>query len=485
MLFVLQYMKREISDLRSRVTILEQEKKAAIAGITSCYSVDNITIDRKRSRTHHDGASIKSEKIVDICEFCSPRRCRTCDKRISMIPSIITLLVTNDFIGAKELGVLACVGAMMHRLICEGDSDDEIWSHLLRTRWPSTIMIPSNVLSGLSHRAWYERMATARLPGLAHLSEICHNTEMVQRDKRRRDEIRQRLLSTGENEGEFPLLPEPSLQLGDVMFLVDMFYDNHPFASAASRVDVQQNNVPTIHHNDRLELELWHNGTFVFKESHIDGTINAVRLTDYKIICLIDNFSGETTLSNQELDGSLARGGLRKTDIVPYGLCHSLSYDPIGYNPNEFNARIGDEEDWCQGFHFELRGPKIILPRSPYYFGYEYTVSKYQAFIRSNTDNPLSFDMYRRYLWHGGNTKPELARFFDEVMKMESKDGKYYGTICAEQEEFHISTYVELSESSRVPLCDAGLQNVGLLDVLVDLFERTTEKQSSVVSRES
>ena len=55
----------------------------------------------------------------------------------------------------------------------------------------------------------------------------------------------------------------------------------------------------------------------------------------------------------------------------------------------------------------------------------------------------------------------------------ESKDGKYYGTICVEQEGFHILTYVEFSESGRVPLRDAGLQNVGLLDLLIDLFERT------------
>ena len=139
-------------------------------------------------------------------------------------------MVKNDFIGAEELRVLACVGSMMHRLICEGDSDDEIWSHLLRTRWPSNTMIPSNVLNSLSYRAWFERIETARLPGHAGFTD---NTEMVQLDKRRHDEIRQRLLSTGENEGECHPLPEPSLQLGDVMFLADFSYGNHPLVYAA------------------------------------------------------------------------------------------------------------------------------------------------------------------------------------------------------------------------------------------------------------
>ena len=169
--------------------------------------------------------------------------------------------------------------------------------------------------------------------------------------------------------------------------------------------------MPTIRHKDRLELELCSNGTFVFKTSHFYGIINAVRLTDYKVIGLSDYYISQSNISIHELDGSLARDDLRKTDIVPSRLCHSASHYPVGYIPNEFNARIGDEEDWCRGFHFELRGLKIMLPRSPYYFGYEYTVSKYQAFIRSNTDEPLSFDMYRRYLWEHGNTKPELARF--------------------------------------------------------------------------
>ena len=50
-----------------------------------------------------------SRKYRDICYFCTPLRCRTCEERIYMIPSIVSLLVKNDFIGTKELGVLESV----------------------------------------------------------------------------------------------------------------------------------------------------------------------------------------------------------------------------------------------------------------------------------------------------------------------------------------------------------------------------------------
>lgn len=73
----------------------------------------------------------------------------------TMVPSIILLLVRNDFIGAKELGVLACASQTLQQYICL-DSDEELWSYLLRIRWPNITQFSSDDLCGLSNRGWYQ-----------------------------------------------------------------------------------------------------------------------------------------------------------------------------------------------------------------------------------------------------------------------------------------------------------------------------------------
>ena len=45
-----------------------------------------------------------------------------------MIPSLLPLLVKNDFIFVSDLGRLASVSSMFHRYICT-DADEELWAH--------------------------------------------------------------------------------------------------------------------------------------------------------------------------------------------------------------------------------------------------------------------------------------------------------------------------------------------------------------------
>ena len=165
----LQLVQQENADLIARVSSLEEEVKSL-----------NVQLDRANEHVLHfqrikhgdigkddNYATHGTDEMTsfrETCNFCDPMRCRACEKRIQMLPSIIPIILKNDFIGVRDLAVLACASHQMRQYICF-DSDDDIWSSLLHEKWPSTYKIPQQILSRLSFRSWYERLATAVRPG--------------------------------------------------------------------------------------------------------------------------------------------------------------------------------------------------------------------------------------------------------------------------------------------------------------------------------
>ena len=254
---------------------------------------------RKKQRCQDKSSILSCEekssslaKFRESCDFCNPLRCRTCEKRISTIPSILSLLVKNDFLHAKDLGRLACASATLYRHICD-ESDEDIWAHLLFKKWHSTSLMPQTILDGLSHRTWYKRIETAPFPCLIEES-------VEESDKERRREIRGQLLSIGN--GEFPPLPAPSMNARDVMILIDMHDDKgRMLLSSAFRGDeagsplLQSQNIcsdtdkmPEIA-TEPLEVELADNGTFDLYESNIRFSVHVIQLEDYRAVCIHDS----------------------------------------------------------------------------------------------------------------------------------------------------------------------------------------------------
>lgn len=477
----MQSMKREISDLRSRVTILEQEKieQEVASRMRSC----NISTSNGSGRIGQESGKCETcvvqnvenstEEYIDTCNFCRPRRCRACDERISMIPPIISLLVKHNLIDARELGTLSSVSHLLHRFICV-DSDDEIWSYLLHSGWPSTTMIPPNILNGLSNRAWVERIVSSELPGQVNIVE---NPELLTKTLMKRKELRDRL-----DEGDFYPLPDPSLGRYDVMMLVDIFQDNKPFLSAAEQIDASkdayiQNKgllcIQKVTTFGPTELEVSDDGCFCFpQDSFTSGRINLVRLTDYKIICVSEFGSPKSSFY---VDDSITSDKLNKTDIRPRGNFHFYPTGAVGTLPTLFNARLGDDGDfWFQGFSFSLSFVEMVTPHSPYHCGYEDTVARYRDYMRNNANERLEFGEYSHRIWENAVMKPELARFFVEAREMGSKDGKYYGNFRPKQ-KWPCRVFVKLVNSSE-SICFGFTDyfenhDDAFLNLLQDLFE--------------
>merc|ERR1719223_1500491 len=102
---------------------------------------------KQRLCEHPNFASVENAKndddssppeMIDKCTFCSPLRCHTCEKRVSIVPSILMILLNNKFIGGTELGALASTCKTLQEFIfaekkCPGE---EIWTmSLLGDRW--------------------------------------------------------------------------------------------------------------------------------------------------------------------------------------------------------------------------------------------------------------------------------------------------------------------------------------------------------------
>lgn len=70
---------------------------------------------------------------------------------------------------------------------------------------------------------------------------------------------------------------------------------------------------------------------------------------------------------------------------------------------------------------FVLHGIEMSLPRSPYHFGHEYTVSQYREYLNSDgADRDLSFHNFRLQMWKDAASKPELSRYFKQAEELDS-----------------------------------------------------------------
>jgi len=470
-------MQQENADLIARVSSLEEEVKSL-----------NVQLDRANEHLLHfqrikrvdigkdDGFVIhETNEIIsfrETCNFCDPMRCRACEKRIQMLPSIIPIILKNDFIGVRDLAVLACASHQMRQYICF-DSDDDIWSSLLHEKWPSTYKIPQQILSRLSFRSWYERLATAVRPGAVewyvdyedYRHERACNRNIREELISRRQNLRQeqlRSITSDTDEEEFPRLAAPSLAASDILFLVDLSFGGKgcPCISSAmiresssflsllelpiddsyvslskyirgrgGRNDIVRSGVFVRELVDDafcppVRLQIYNDGEFFFDLPQVCGSIYAVRLTDMKVICLSKILGCETSAASTELLDEVIKEEscetLLESKTAFYG-------DAVGSIPTLLTSRIrypeGNEDHFCD-FQFIVK-MSCDTPRSPRHFGHKYTVEQFQA--SHDTDD---FAIYSLKLWNSNAAnKPELQGFFKQAEDAGAVNGMYFGKL--------------------------------------------------------
>ena len=131
----IQSLKQDVFGLKSRVADREEENKSMQ------MMMNNATdwkVNSKHTGADHDNAiqdakmcKDLSQTFTDTCGFCNQMRYWTCERRISKIPLIISLLVKNGLLGVKDFGSIACASTVLQQYICF-DSDVDIWSSLLQ-----------------------------------------------------------------------------------------------------------------------------------------------------------------------------------------------------------------------------------------------------------------------------------------------------------------------------------------------------------------
>uniref|UniRef100_A0A7S2JUP9 Uncharacterized protein n=1 Tax=Leptocylindrus danicus TaxID=163516 RepID=A0A7S2JUP9_9STRA len=420
-----------------------------------------------------------------------------------MIPSnIISLLVKNDFIGSKDLGVLACANSALRQFVCSDDSDDDIWLHLLRKTWPSTRMIDGCILikngngsdsdSGLRYREWLERLTTADVPGNSKL-QLCDGKEIARMRKEFRSQLR--LSSMGEhqnnvdNDGEFSPLSEPIIASSDLLILVDASFRGNVFASMAIRgdednsalfrdfkVNIPRNQFLSLSSHFPIEMTLGRHGDFTVDEDLFSHTVHMVRLTDFKII----RVSCETrTYFHSQYDFLYSEDRMRlDTETVDCDFSLeakvNLFGSGVGTFPTLLNSRLGDYNlKQPRGLSFKLCSLLMTIPRSPYHFGYDHTVSKYREHARLYAHQPatagiaLDFQYFKGDMWFNASSNKELLKFYNQCSDSEpNKNGKFFATVRASQPE--LALQVSCCNRFRNEKYMAGAT---LLHLVEDLFE--------------
>mmetsp|Transcript_26057 Transcript_26057/g.40417 ORF Transcript_26057/g.40417 Transcript_26057/m.40417 type:complete len:509 (+) Transcript_26057:85-1611(+) len=472
-------MKQEISDLKSRVTLLEEDLNSARKRLRKSNLDDPI----EDAPTGIKNKS-NSRKYKDICDFCHPLRCQTCEKRVSMIPSVISLLVESDFIGVKELGMLSCTSKLFHKFICS-DSDDDIWFYLLQRNWPSTMIIPQEIRRGLPNRLWLHRMITSKCP-----TTVCGNEEdshpymqvLTQTLQECRQKIRRTLYTLEGNNGRFPPLPDPTLRANDLLVLMDMHNHDGKVIACAAVHDVE--GISKFLKTSSLsfskviaspvEMKVGNFAHFFWPRAHlVTGKIHLVRLTDYNIICL--HRIKKPTFDDAYCDDSFHEFDLEANEIS-LNAALLLNDSIVGNIPTAITSRIGNDSDVFQGICLRTGAIQISLPRSPYHFGYEHTVSRYMEYLNSDEDqgSKLDYDEFRCRLWDVDESNPELSVYHQQAKEIESINGKYFGTI-EKQSEYVVNVAINFSDgttSKDIDLCGGTEETSGVtfLHVLDELF---------------
>mmetsp|Transcript_14172 Transcript_14172/g.21764 ORF Transcript_14172/g.21764 Transcript_14172/m.21764 type:complete len:515 (-) Transcript_14172:127-1671(-) len=473
----MQSMQKDISDLRSRIDCLEKENETLRTKMERYAEVDGCKNTSDRKRRHIETACLevmctRESKWNQTCSFCSKIRCQSCEKRISMLPTILTLLVKNGFVDELQLGALACTSKMLQKFICI-DADEDIWENLLHEKWPSTRMMPKEVRGALSNRTWYERLATAICPGAIEEEDVNECGEEI---RKRYITYRGALLIKQGNkriEGAkevFPPLGAPSVGTKDLMLLIDIFggqnCDGHLLSVALSGNEIdtlfQEISSVIISANvmstSPIKLSVDDDsGEFIPKATLQDffGLIHIVRLTDYKIICLHQTksivFKGHDDIPFDE----------RQMGAV------YMKGNDIGSIPTFLTCRIENFLQLDIGFAFDML-LCIDFPRSPGDFGIEYTKQK---FIGHDTVYPfdsfsgrVAFRHFKREKWREAATRFERERFFGQAEAEATKDGGYFGAVKS-------LTIYPLDLSSLGVASDSGITVLHMLGDLLDFDE--------------
>ena len=501
----LRFMQRENQSLVSRVASLEEDIKSlnvqldhANKTLLSFQTHKHIGIN-----TDENGAEFgtyREARYRETCNFCDLMRCRTCEKRIKVIPSVIPIILKNGFIGIKELGNLACVSRGLKQCIYVDIVD--IWSMLLHEKWPCTTKIPQHIFSSLSYRAWYERLTTAVCPGAVELYDESRyenvHTEHYRREENenarrelvsRRNNYVRELKSMSDTADEFPPHAAPSLAANDIMFLVDISCTGKKIVSSA--IVHKSGEFLTFSDDDKLcdiivhqsvddgcydpvKLRIDEHGDFQVDLPSVNGSIYAVRLTDLKIIYL-------TSIIRSSLDSSLS-----STDKIDEGSMENLMFpklktqfygNAVGSIPTLLTSRIRYFEDNDKHFCDFLFVVHLThdIPRSPRHFGHKYTVEQFEMYRRTNRDYPeqATFIEHSLDLWFKAASKPELARFFEQAKNAGvAISGEYVGKIS----KIGLSTHIYAEDISGklehmfFNTRRGRFGGVTLLHVLEDLF---------------
>lgn len=496
-------LQRENANLKSLVGSLEQDIKLLISQLHEAHAslLSSQMINFKKGDDEVDDAA----NCKDTCKFCNPMLCRVREKRIQMIPFVVSILIKNDFIGAKELGELACTSRGLKRYICS-DSDDDTWSTLLHKKWPSTSKIPRSILNRLTSRCWYERFATAVCPGSVELLNDAeadeHINEAVRKElvERRYNFMHELKSQTSiSNVGDkFPPLAAPSLAAHDILFLADISCGGKVIISSAF-VGESSDSVPFVNYNetengsdvifeepaDNLLSEPLHvNANCVFDDDinfrRCQGALHVVRLTDFKLICLA-KIAGCIILTNNGESIHYLEDVPREQVENPDEIVLLFPGCNLGSIPTlltsriqSFNDEVIDKEYFCS-FSFDVR-LMFDMPRSPRSFGYDYTVQKFKEHQRAHrnsggVEGSMCFYDFSNHMWENAAIKPDLAKFLNTAEHAGAKNGKY----LRKRPKFQLRARIVIEGDSYshddMRYNEGDMAEIALLHVLEDLFD--------------
>eukprot|EP00816_Leptocylindrus_hargravesii_P009513 CAMPEP_0196822606 /NCGR_PEP_ID=MMETSP1362-20130617/84029_1 /TAXON_ID=163516 /ORGANISM="Leptocylindrus danicus, Strain CCMP1856" /LENGTH=322 /DNA_ID=CAMNT_0042202203 /DNA_START=48 /DNA_END=1013 /DNA_ORIENTATION=+ len=321
------------------------------------------------------------------------------------------------------------------------------------------MMIPNETRNGLPNRVWMQRLSTSVCPGYI---DVFNNESEMQEYSEMRDQYRQALYCLGG--GSFPPLPDPSLRARDLLILMDVFHDGkavactavHDIESLTTFLEKARLSIRKIKSINQFEVKLGPSGYFEPDFELFTGKVHAVRLMDYKIICIhnfshFDEFIGPAHNYDPELDGDLADAYINTLPLVCF------RSDEWGHFPTPLTSRLGDDWDDYTFAFFEYLLFYLRLPRCPQYFGRRYTLSRYNDYKNSvgiPTDSSLCFEEFRTNLWNDAASNPDLSKYFARaVAKAESADGKIYGTMAENQQELQLELYFRIQNRDDGAYC--------------------------------
>jgi len=271
------------------------------------------------------------------------------------------------------------------------------------------------------------------------------------------------------------------LRACDLLILVDIFCDDKAIACAAEYgadrlspfLSVGSLNLRSFMSPNPLEVMVGEYGWFEVDEDLLSGKVHLVRLTDFKIICIHKGFYLEVNHLDTYYDVPAIEHSLKAR-------LHAYTGSWFGSIPTSLTSRIGDYSDQCIGIFSELNNFDVHLPRSPYHFGHDYTISQHREYIRSNggADNDLPFSDFldfRESIWTDAASKPNLLKFFKQAEEVESINGKFYGTMCEPSEQcVQLHVYfnsVGVDRHEMPTLSELSNWGMTFLHLLEDLFE--------------